>query len=95
MGLALVHFQKYWLLIDYLDTGAFVWYASLQTPRVSNTFPSGHVKNPLISGDLNNELLKIWTGKINTNISILLYELENIKALVFNVKNISKHFKVF
>ena len=69
-----------------------VWYASLHTPRVSNTFPSGHVKNPLISGDLNNELLNIWTGRINAKISVLSYEIGNFKALVFNVKNISKHF---
>ena len=81
--------------MNYLDAESNVWYASLQTPRVSNTFPFGHVKNPLISGDLNDELLNIWTGRINVKISVLLYELENIKALVFNVKNISKHFKVF
>ena len=73
--------------MNYLDSKN-VWYASLQTPRVSNTFPSGHVKNPLISGDLNNGLLNIRTGKLNAKISVGLYELGNFKALVFIVKNI-------
>jgi hypothetical protein len=58
---------------------------SLQTPRVSNTFPFGHVKNPLISGDLNNDLLNICTGRLNAKISVLLYELGNFKDFNLNV----------